>query len=244
MDDLERVDGELSPSKNKKIVKTVIYCVLAALLVGIVVWVIVASVTREKPVKNREYDEAEVLAAANALIPSSLPLNDIFWGKGIPYIDDSNLAEGNYYPADIAYLSSLGALTIEDIKTKAREVYSDDICNWIFDTVFSSVTADGVTPTLARYAQKWGGENLDEPESILVLKGVDFLLEDTVEYDLVNVEVKGSEGERVKLLYLVKVTNPDGEFMFVNKEIAIVEQEDGWRLDTPTYARYYLNPNS
>ena len=35
--------------------------------------------------KDREYNEAEVLAATADLIEKSLPLNEMFYGKGIAY---------------------------------------------------------------------------------------------------------------------------------------------------------------
>ena len=242
MENGEIKNYEETPVKKSGLLSKILLIALAVILVAIIVWVVVASLTREDEVVNREYDEAEVISAAKELIGDTLVLNEIFWGKGIPYTEDANLAEGNYFPASEVYLASIGVTTVEDIKNLARAVYSDNICDWVFETVFSSVTDTGNTPMLARYVQKMGGDNLDVPEYILVYRDAEYWLTDTVEYNLENIEVIGSEGERVKIKTLVTVTNPDGKVMNINKELALVEEADGWRLDTPTYARYY-NPS-
>jgi hypothetical protein len=38
---------------------------------------------------------------------------------------------------------------------------------------------------------------------------------------------------------LATVTNPEGKVMNQNLTVRLIEEEDGWRLDAPTYARYY-----
>ena len=49
---------------------------------------------------NRDYDEIEVVAAARNLIYKAAKLNDILWGEGFYYIEDSEYAIGSYAPAD------------------------------------------------------------------------------------------------------------------------------------------------
>ena len=45
---------------DKQLIKKIALIVAAILLVAFVVWIIVASLTKEDEVKNREYDKAEV----------------------------------------------------------------------------------------------------------------------------------------------------------------------------------------
>ena len=109
---------------NKDLIKKIAVSVLALLLVALIVWVIVANIKKADEEPDREYDKAEVEAAASALLEQSKLLNYIYWGKGIPYVDDKSLSSGSYYPADQNYLDSIGIKTIEDLKTLTEKTYS------------------------------------------------------------------------------------------------------------------------
>ncbi len=217
---------------NKRIIRIMTLLVVAILCFGIF------TSCGDDKVENREYDKAEVEAAAQVLIEDSKLLNYIYWGEGIPYVDDKNLSSGNYYPANEDYLASIGVKTIDDLKKKTEKTYSDAVCKWIYSTVLSSVYSDTAVAGLARYEQVYSGKNNDVPEFIRVYIEADYWLIDTVEY-YPSVEALRSEGEVVYVLVLATVTNPEGKVMNVNLEIGLVEEDDGWRLNTPTYARYY-----
>lgn len=223
---------------NKEIIKKIALGAAALVLIALIVWIVVANINKEDEVENREYDKAEVEAAASILLEESKLLNYIYWGEGIPYVDDKNLSSGSYYPADDAYLDSIGIKTIDELKTLTEKTYSDSMCKWIYSTVLSSVYSDSSVAGLARYEQVWGGKNNDEPEYIRVYSEANYWLVDEVEYHT-SVEALRSEGEIVYVMVLAKVTNPEGKVMNVNLEIGLVEEEDGWRLNTPTYAKYY-----
>ena len=223
---------------DKQLIKKIALIVAALLLIAFVVWIIVASLTKEDKVKNREYDKAEVEAAAAELLEDSKLLNYIYWGKGIPYVDDKSLSSGSYYPADQNYLDSIGIKTIEDLKTLTEKTYSKGMCEWIYSSVLSSVHSDTSVAGLSRYEQVFGGKNNDEPEYIRVYTEANYWLVDEVEYHS-SVEALRSEGDVVYVLVLATVTNPEGKVMNTNLEIGLIEEEDGWRLDSPTYARYY-----
>ncbi len=223
---------------DKQLIKKIALIVAALLLVAFVVWIIVASLTKEDEVKNREYDKAEVEAAAAELLEDSKLLNYIYWGKGIPYVDDKSLSSGSYYPADQNYLDSIGIKTIEDLKNLTEKTYSKGMCEWIYSSVLSSVHSDTSVAGLSRYEQVFGGQNNDEPEYIRVYTEANYWLVDEVEYNS-SVEALRSEGDVVYVLVLATVTSPEGKVMNTNLEIGLIEEEDGWRLDSPTYARYY-----
>jgi hypothetical protein len=223
---------------DKQIIKKIALIVAALLLIVFVVWIIVKSIGKDDEVKNREYDKAEVEAAASVLIEDSKLLNYIYWGKGIPYVDDKSLSSGSYYPADENYLNTIGIKTINDLKALTEKTYSKGMCEWIYSTVLSSVHSDTSVAGLSRYEQVYSGKNNDVPEYIRVYTEANYWLVDEVEYHP-SVEALRSEGETVYVLILVSVTSPEGKVMNTNLEIGLVEEEDGWRLDSPTYARYY-----
>lgn len=212
---------------------------IVALLVALVLcFCSLISCGDEETVKNREYDKAEVEAAAKVLIENSKLLNYIYWGKGIPYVDNKNLSSGSYYPADESYLASIGVKNLDDLKKMTEKTYSDEMCKWIYSTVLSSVHSDTAVAGLARYEQVYTGKNNDEPAYIRVYTEADYWLIDEVEYNP-SVEALRSEGEIVCVLVLATVTNPEGKVMNQNLTVRLIEEEDGWRLDAPTYARYY-----
>lgn len=218
---------------NKKTVKIITLILTLTLCLGAFV-----GCGDDDEVENREYDAAEVEAAAAILLEESKLLNYIYWGKGIPYVLDENLSSGSYYPADEEYLDSIGIKTIDDLKQKTAKTFSDGMCEWIYSTVLSSVYSDSSVAGLSRYEQVWGGKNNDEPEYIRVYSEANYWLVDEVEYHP-SVEALRSEGEIVYVMVLATVTNAEGKVMNTNLEVGLVEEEDGWRLNSPTYAKYY-----
>lgn len=182
--------------------------------------------------QDREYDEAEVLEAAEALIKKSELLNEIYWGYGIPYVDDVNLSNGSYFPADDGYLAEIGISSLADLDEMTRSVFSGFICQWIKNSVLSS-GGSGSNMYVSRY-----GESYDEPKYILVNKYHEVLLKDTVEYDYDSLKVVGTKGDIVKVSIKCKVTNEDNDTVIKTIEVDMIEEDDGWKLDTPTYVVY------
>ena len=182
--------------------------------------------------QDRKYDEAEVLEAAEALIKKSELLNEIYWGYGIPYVDDVNLSNGSYFPADDGYLAEIGISSLADLDEMTRSVFSGFICQWIKNSVLSS-GGSGSNMYVSRY-----GESYDEPKYILVNKYHEVLLKDTVEYDYDSLKVVGTKGDIVKVSIKCKVTNEDNDTVIKTIEVDMIEEDDGWKLDTPTYVVY------
>ena len=201
--------------------KKVVSLILAAVLI-----LALASCGGEK---NRTYDEAEVKTAAERLIKKTELLNKILWGEGIPYIDEAIYASGKYYAADPIYLYNHGFMILDDIIEECEQVFSTSYLVSIRTSVFSSSAGDYGMAGYTRYYQ--GSEN------IMVYTDYIPLLTDTVEYDYENINVKGSVGEKVSVEIPVKVTRGD-----LSQEriitISLVEEDDGWKIDSPTYASY------
>ena len=95
---------------------------IISLVLAVVFLLLLASCGAEK---NRSYDEAEVKTAAEELIRKTERLNEIFWGKGIPYVEEYGYT--GYYPADPIYLVEHGFLTVDDLKKIQRKFFRPTI---------------------------------------------------------------------------------------------------------------------
>lgn len=187
---------------------------------------------------DRSYNEEEVRAAAEELVEKAIVLNEIFYGKGIDFDRDENTSNGAYYEASSYYVRNIGIETVEDLKDMALGVFSEDYAELIFSTVLSPVTDDSYIYGMARYYQKTDavtGENI----AIMVYSEANVYLTDKMEYDYSSIEVTGSKGERVYFNISVKVTDSEtDEEHIMTRSIALIEEEGGWRIDSPTYAQY------
>lgn len=187
---------------------------------------------------DRSYDEGEVLSVAEELIDSAVVLNEIFYGKGIPYTQSESSANGAYYEASAYYLQDVGIETIEDLKNKARLVFSNKYCEQIFGTVLSPVTDSDYILAMARYYQATDSST-GEPTAIMVYSGAKPLLTDEMEYDYESLVCEGSRGARVYVKIAVSVKDSEsGEYHTLYRSIALIEEADGWRIDSPSYAQY------
>ena len=189
---------------------------------------------------NRDYDEIEVVAAARNLIYKAAKLNDILWGEGFYYIEDSEYAIGSYAPADpYAEYTSLEKL-IED----CAETFSSDYMRIIQNTIFSSAFGETGVESYARYYQ----EKSTDP--IMVNKEYNRLLTSKNEFIYSTLKAVRSEGERVIVKITVKITYEERDplgAIISNKtqererEIELIEEAGGWRIDSPCYSNYIEN---
>ena len=178
--------------------------------------------------KNRKYDEAEVLYAAERLIRRSKTLNGLYWGEGIKYYEDASLSNGAYYPADPEHLLTLGIDTVEDLKRLTRETFSAAYSDNIFKSKLSSMRED----EYFGYARYYQGI-----DTIMVYSEATSFLDDEVDYLYDTLAVTGSRGEVVFVRLSVEIS--DGANKQIRElEVGLVEEEDGWKIDTPTYMSY------
>lgn len=186
---------------------------------------------------DRRYDEEEVKRAAEELILLSVPLNEIYYGKGIDYRSDLSTSNGKYFEASYTSLQKFGIETIDDLVNKTTRVYTTEFSEEIFETKIGGVYSGEGSFELSRYYQKTDaltGENI----CIMVYSLAKVYLEDEVEYYFDGMTVLGSKEERVFVSVPVTVTNKEGKSQKGEIEVALVEEESGWRLDSPTYAKY------
>lgn len=171
--------------------------------------------------KDKSYDEAEVKEAAKALIRDAAVYNDIFWGKGIPYIEDSNFSNGIYYAADETYLENMGFSKLDDIYVKAASIYSEDY----LDSIYIGMSTSGNV----RYYQ--------ETEYIMVNSKYEPFLKDEVKYLYDTIEILGYDGDVLELEITVKVTR-DGDTQTRERKIDLVKEDGRWQIDSATYTTY------
>lgn len=202
---------------------------VTALILSVMLIVGVALTLSACGEKNRSYDEEEVISAAVPLIRKAATLNGIFWGEGIAYDEDGAYKNGYYYQADTLCLRELGFDTIEELQKMTRKVFSARYSESIFNSVLNPYGDEDEVFGYTRYYQGI--------ECIMVYSRYVPLLTDSVEYFYDTLSVTGSKGDTVNVKITVKITR--GETSQTRDiEIGLVEEESGWRIDTPTYASY------
>lgn len=178
--------------------------------------------------RDRKYDAGEVKTAAEMLIKKSRTLNDIYWGAGIRYYEDENYVDGSFYPADPIHLVDLGFETVKELREKTEKVFSKGYSEVIFENAFVA-DDDGELALMKRYYQ-----GID---CIMVNSKSTVFLTDKVTYLFDTLEATHSEGDVVFVSINVRVERDENTQERTIK-IGLVEQEDGWRIDTPTYVSY------
>lgn len=187
--------------------------------------------------KNREYNEGEVAVAARELIPKTADLNIIYWGAGIGYVKNDSTSVGYYYEADPFSLIKYGITTVDDLKEMTRAVFSDSYSSNIFDTKLTSVQDGDEIISYARYYQNYSDAENREPDRIMVYSRAVVLLSDDVTYLPETIKVLYSKKQTVFVSIEASVKRGD-KTQTRTITVGLVEEEDGWRIDTPTYISY------
>ena len=193
----------------------------------------------KEKVKDREYNESEVLEAARTLIKKSETLNEIYYGHGIEYdIGDTSNANGYYYPADLMSLDKYGVTNVEDIKRLTRECSTTGQSDYMINTVLSSIRdSNGDVIYFARYYQEYETLNENVEKCVMVYSKYEVLLVDTVEYLYDTLRVVDVEGEIIKVQLEVKAISPQGSIQTKKVVVNLLEEDNGFRIDSPTYVR-------
>lgn len=182
-----------------------------------------------------EYDEGELLAAAEELIKRSESLNSILYGTGIRASAAENAKKyGAYVEAAQGDLTAYGIKSVSDIERMIGETYTKDYSALLIKTKLSGASSDG-TGSFARYINVTLSGDTDA--TFMVYDGYPVMLRGTAVYDYGTLRITGTERSRVIVGIYVLVS--DGE-RSQTKEISVgLRREDkGWRLDDATYASY------
>lgn len=173
----------------------------------------------------------EIYDEAVALIEASFAVNDALLGHGLPvYEIGSEYAELHklYADSDFANYERVTPetpyRTIDDIKAAMAAVYSSDYCDSLYANLFDGFVS-GSTLVRAQYREDAKGLYLVTDYTPLVTEQriYDYATMRIIEpssLDYVNLEIES---------YL------PGQPERLSVTISLVLEEDGWRLDTPTY---------
>lgn len=184
---------------------------------------------------NRKYDEDEVISAAKTLMKQAEILNVVYYGKGIEYFDGEE-NNGYYRRASDAHLAKLGLSTIDDLKTMTDKTFTKEYANDVYSTVLNAIKNDTSVVSPARYYQEYSESG--EPLYIMVHSAYAVLMRDEIAYDYNSMRVSGVKKERVFVTVTAEVTNSEGQKQNTDIIISLIEEENGWRIDNPTYANY------
>lgn len=186
---------------------------------------------------DRRYDEGEVLSNATRLLKQAEVLNEVYYGRGIQYIT-TGYRDGNYYEADGIHLSLLGFSTIRELENMTRETFTKGYSEQIFDTKLSVIEDSTGIQHMTRYYQRYDAGNVGEPICIMVYSEPTVSLTDKIEYDYSSMRVSGVRRQTVYVTVSAVVTNEEGKSQTRDVRLSLIEEDDGWRIDSPCYVSY------
>lgn len=193
----------------------------------------------DKEIPDREYDEAEVISAASALLEKTEMLNVVIFGKGIGTGGSTSNQQGAYAEADFLHLQRLGFGTVSELEAKIREVYTVSHADYIVSTVLSPIMVDGVMVSNSRYYQKYEDEvNKINPICIMVHKEYEYVFTDSISYDYSTVRVKDVEGNTLMISVMATVSDSEGNSQTTELVFELIEESNGWRINTNTFRNY------
>lgn len=182
---------------------------------------------------DRDYDEAEVIEASRELLLKSIEVNKVFYGEGLIIDEDTNFSNGSYYPAYEPQLENMSFSDIEGLKKLTESVYTKELSELIFSTKLSSVEDESYVISLARYYQR----DDEFIRCIMVYKDAEVLYTNEVDYDYDSIKVIGADGEYIKISVDTVLTDKEGSSEKVNIELILLEEENGFRLDTLSFTQ-------
>lgn len=191
-------------------------------------------------------DTTGLLDEAPALIEKSALVNEIFFGDGIPY-DENGTPQGNFYPADPAYLAEHNLKTTSDLRALTESVFSQEYAAIILGSGIAGFPAD-VGYVYPRYASSQAENLRDENETILVSSTSEFLLnpigKSTYHYETLTLVATTRHYALLSLSVTTVSLLPADERVegqdntvtaTVTMEIKFVKEGGAWRIDSPTY---------
>ena len=167
--------------------------------------------------------EDEAIEIIENLLPRTYLLNEIYFGKGLDYIDDGS--EGRYMPVsdDSPYL------TEEELRTATEAVFSSDYSEAIFDIYLTGYSDDDTGSIIyARYYEYGDRLYIDTEAEVLVSS------ERT--YDLESVEITSISSRFIVFTAQSYLDGTADEVI----EITITSEKDDdgetiWRINSATY---------
>jgi hypothetical protein len=164
----------------------------------------------------------ELREVAEPLIEASAEINEIYFGAGLSSDEPEDFEAGaspRYFNVTDEKYSY-----VEDIKEATALVYSEEYCSYLYSVAFEGFDTDAGT-VYARYIDGDYG-NLTELGGIAAEA---MTLGRVYDYDTIA-EVSHTSSS---VTFTVDTVGGDGTPL--NVKLKIVLEENGWRLDDPTY---------
>lgn len=176
------------------------------------------------------FTDEEIIEAASDLIAESIPVNEIYFGKGLAAVEADSAAAAafakevktsatllQYLPVE----KSTGYDSIGTIKEATEKVYSKSYCTYLYEMAFTGISDEGLTATYARYMETEDG-------TLAVRK--DFNIIDTRTYGA-DVQVVSKKGNSAVVKVQSYVDGKEDAMV----EVQMIYENGAWRLDSPTY---------
>lgn len=168
------------------------------------------------------------------LIEKSHEINVVMFGYGLPVYERGSeedellhryygvTEDGREFVSEYSKFDS-----IDDIKAAAREVYSEDYCNSIFESLFTGYASDEVADSIlpARYSEdeKWMYQN----------SHVEPLVTGTRVYDYASMTiVSPSSSKMIKVE--IRSYAEDHPEDWITVDLSFVYENENWYLDGPS----------
>ena len=184
---------------------------------------------------DREYDEAEVIRAAEELIRKSEPINEIYYGKGfLP----SKEGKGIYKKVAEGECERLNVYSLDELKAKTKEIFSFDRAEMMINTGLTPIQdEEGNIFHYARYYEEKG----EDVSYIMVNEVYEYQMTNSIAYDYSKISVDDVEGEIIVVKLPVTLTRKDGVVKNTELKIKMIEEEAGWRFFSASHAVYDEN---
>ena len=176
---------------------------------------------------KEKFTDEEIISSAKVLVENAEKINDIFFGKGIPYTDEG---DGNYKKADEQWLSENGIQTIQDLKNLTTKIYSPEFSEYLFEIMLGSVKSDSSIASYASYVEKNG--------EILVFTNRTDYIQGKLTYDKDGIKVEKKDGASARVSIPVIVENEEGEAQSRVKSFDMVKIGESWFLNSGTFLTY------
>lgn len=172
--------------------------------------------------------EEDVIAAAKELIPKSVVLNEIYFGKGLPYKETAGDSIMYATVSDDAPYK-----TEEELREATLETFTENYSESIFSVYLKGYSADGSNEVIyARYVQY--------EDRLTVNTKASPMTDGERTYDLDSVTVKKiKSSSAVVAVDSFYNGNADVEVEITLKLVEIKDENGNtsevWRIDSPTY---------
>lgn len=202
--------------------KFIIFLVVAALIVGGIFLFI------------KIYNHAELLPDSEAqkilseLVPKSEEINEIIWGKGLPVAEGQDPVLNSVTAAQYRLVSESSPYkNTEELRKAIAEVYSEEYIEKTIEYAAFKGAEGAIENSVS--SQMYPRYTDNDAGSLLIdITNTGWNLDTVIDPS----SAKAVEAERNKQTLEVKATVAGKETTLT---LVIVEQDEGWRLDTPTY---------